>query len=121
LGDAFLRHLIDACKGEIEARNRAMGIFTSTGWKNVVSKFAEKFSDRQTKKQLKNKLDVLKKRNVQSLWSSRIVLLVLEGMQKKTVDCSQEWWDEHLAVSTVLSLYIYFFPVICCSGAFQLV
>ena len=97
-----MRHLFDARKDEIEAQNRPMGIFTTTGWKNVISKFAEKSGDRGTKKQLKNKLDVLKKRNVQSLWSSRIVLLVLEGMQKKTVDCSQEWWDEHLAVSFAL-------------------
>ena len=78
-----MRHLFDTCKEEIEARNMPLGIFTATGWKNVVSKFAEKSGDRGTKKQLKNKLDVLKKRNVQSLWSSRIVLLVLEGMQEK--------------------------------------
>ena len=38
-----------------------LGIFTATGWKNVVSKFVEKSGDRPTKKQLKNKLDVLKK------------------------------------------------------------
>ena len=60
-GDGFLRHLYDTCKEEIEAGNRPMGIFTTTGWKNVVSKFAEKSGDRRTKKQLKNKLDVLKK------------------------------------------------------------
>jgi hypothetical protein len=44
--DVFLRHLFDACKEEIEARNRPMGIFTATGWKNVVSKFAKKSGDR---------------------------------------------------------------------------
>ena len=56
-----MRHLFDARKDEIEAQNRPMGIFTTTGWKNVISKFAEKSGDRGTKKQLKNKLDVLKK------------------------------------------------------------
>lgn len=48
-GDAFLRHLIDACKEEIEAVNRPLGIFTTTGGKNVVSKFAEKSGDRRKK------------------------------------------------------------------------
>ncbi|KAG2561060.1 hypothetical protein PVAP13_8KG108303 [Panicum virgatum] len=38
----FVRHLLDACKEEIEAGNTPMGIFTTTGWKNVVSKIAQK-------------------------------------------------------------------------------
>jgi hypothetical protein len=49
--DGFLRHLFDACKEEIAAGNRPMGIFTGTSWKNVVSKFPEKSSDQRTKKQ----------------------------------------------------------------------
>jgi hypothetical protein len=40
-GDVFLRHLYDACKEEIEAWNRLLGIFTTTDWKNLVFKFAE--------------------------------------------------------------------------------
>ena len=32
--DFFLKHLIDICKGEIEAKgNRPLGLFTSTRWK----------------------------------------------------------------------------------------
>jgi hypothetical protein len=38
----------------------AIGPFTSTGWKNFVSKFAQKSGDKRTEKQLKNKLDGLK-------------------------------------------------------------
>jgi hypothetical protein len=37
--DFFLKHLINICKGEIEAGNRPLGLFTSTGWKNLASKF----------------------------------------------------------------------------------
>nr|TKW27925.1 hypothetical protein SEVIR_3G289601v2 [Setaria viridis] len=48
-GDAFLRHLIDACKEEIEVGNRLLGIFNITGWKNIISKFAEKSGDRRKK------------------------------------------------------------------------
>ena len=48
--DSFVRNLFDACKEEIEAGNRPMGIFTNTGWKNVISKFADKSGDKRTKK-----------------------------------------------------------------------
>jgi hypothetical protein len=51
----FFWHLYDACKEEIEARNRMLGIFTSTGSKNLVFKFTEKSSDKRTKKQLKDR------------------------------------------------------------------
>ena len=61
-GDFFFKHLIDVCKGEIEAGNRPQGLWTSTGWKNIVAKFEAKTSDKRTKIQLKNKLDNLKKR-----------------------------------------------------------
>jgi hypothetical protein len=51
-GDVFLRHLYYACKEEIEAGNRPLGIFTTTGWKNLVFifKFVEKSGDKRTKK-----------------------------------------------------------------------
>jgi len=62
--DRFLRNLFDACKEEIDAGNRSMGIFTTTGWKNVVSKFGDKSGDKR-KKQLKNKLDILKKEQLE--------------------------------------------------------
>jgi hypothetical protein len=42
--------LYDACKEEIEAGNRPLGIFITTGWKNLVFKFAEKSGDKHTKK-----------------------------------------------------------------------
>ena len=46
------------------------------------------------------------------------------GCRKETVDCPQEWWDEHLAVSTVPSLYIFFsllFVVVCLANFIYLV
>jgi hypothetical protein len=45
----FFRHLYDACKEEIEAGNRPLGIFTTTGWKNHVFKFVEKSTDKRIK------------------------------------------------------------------------
>ena len=57
-----MRHLFDARKDEIEAQNRPMGIFTTTGWKNVVSKFAEKSGDRRTKKTIEEQVRCLEKK-----------------------------------------------------------
>jgi hypothetical protein len=48
-GDGLVMHLFDACKEEIEDGNRPMGIFTTTDWKNVVSKFAQKSGDNRNK------------------------------------------------------------------------
>jgi hypothetical protein len=43
----MVKFLLDyACKEEIDAGNRLVGIFTATGQKNIVSKFADKFSDK---------------------------------------------------------------------------
>ncbi len=60
-GDGFVRHLFDVCKEEIEAGNRPMGIFTTTGWKNVVSKFAEKSDDKRTKKTIEEQVRCVEK------------------------------------------------------------
>ncbi|RLN28547.1 hypothetical protein C2845_PM05G17810 [Panicum miliaceum] len=96
-GDGFVRHLFDACKEEIEAGNRSTGIFTTTGWKNVVSKFAQKSGDNQTKKQLKNKLNVLKKEYSTFMEFKNCATCLGWDETKQTIVCSREWWDEHLA------------------------
>ena len=102
--DSFVRNLFDACKEEIEAGNRPMGIFTSTGWKNVISKFADKSGDKRTKKQLKNKLDVFKKEYTVFMEFKNCATRLGWDAEKRIVDCSDEWWQEHLAVRTKLSL-----------------
>jgi hypothetical protein len=104
-GDFFLKNLIDVCKGEIEAGNRPQGLWTSTGWKNMVAKFEAKTGDKRTKIQLKNKLDNLKKEYVWFMELKNYATRLEWDAAKGTVDCPQEWWDEHLAISTV-SIYI---------------
>ena len=100
-GDFFLKHLIDVCKGEIEAGNRPQGLWTSTGWKNIVAKFEAKTGDKRTKIQLKNKLDNLKKEYVWFMELKNYATGLGWDAAKGTVDCPQDWWDEHLAVSTI--------------------
>ncbi|NP_001145022.1 uncharacterized protein LOC100278193 [Zea mays] len=95
--DANVRHFIDVCKGEIDAGNRPMGMFTKTGWKNLRTKHEEKTGQKLTKKQLKNKLDNMKKEYTWFMEFKNYATGLGWDEAKQTVDCSKEWWDEHLA------------------------
>ena len=109
--DTNVRHFIDICKGEIEAGNRPLGLFTRTAWKNLVTKYEEKTGLKQTKKQLKNKLDNMKKEYTWFMELKNSATDLGWNEAKQTVDCSNEWWDEHLAVRTV---YCPFFHLQLC-------
>ena len=61
----------------------------------------------QTKKQLKNKLDNMKKKYNWFMELKNSATDLGWNEAKQTVDCSKEWWDEHLAVSFVPSLSIF--------------
>jgi hypothetical protein len=100
--DTNLRHFIDICKGEIEAGNRPTGIFTRNGWKNLSTKYEEKSGLKQTKKQLKNKLDNMKKEYTCFMELKNFATGLGWNEEKQIVDCSKEWWDEHLVVRTKL-------------------
>lgn len=100
--DANVRHFIDICKGEIEAENRPLGIFTRTGWKNLISKYEERTTLKQSKKQLKNKLDNMKKEYTWFMEFKNCASGLGWNEAKQTVECSKEWWAEHLAVRSIL-------------------
>jgi hypothetical protein len=107
--DVNLRHFIDICKGEIEAGNRPNGQFTRNGWKNLSTKYEEKTGLKQTKKQLKNKLDNMKKEYTWFMELKNFAIGFGWNEAKQAVDCSKEWWDERLVVRTKLSLLIIHF------------
>ena len=58
----------------------------------------------EQKKQLKNELDVLKKEYSTFMESKNCATGLGWDETKQTIVCSQKWWDEHLAVRTILSL-----------------
>ena len=84
--------------------NRPMGIFTTTGWKILFPSLQKKSGDKRTKKQLKNKLDVLKKEYSMFMEFKNCATSLGWDEAKQTIVCSAEWWDEHLAVRIILSL-----------------
>ncbi|KAL6642885.1 hypothetical protein ACP70R_021066 [Stipagrostis hirtigluma subsp. patula] len=94
------RGLGTPAQGEIEAGNRPLGLWTKNGWKNIRAKYEEKTSLKQTKIQLKNKLDNLKKEFTWFMEFKNCATGLGWNEAKQTVDCSKEWWAEHLAVSS---------------------
>lgn len=104
--EANLKHFIEIVKGEIDAGNRPLGQWSKTGWKNLSVKYHEKTGLNQTKKQLKNKLDNLKKEYTWFMELKNCATGLGWNEAKQTVDCSNEWWDEHLDVRTIFSLFI---------------
>jgi hypothetical protein len=93
--------LIDVCKGEIEAGNRSTGTYTSSGWKNIISKFEEKSGQKRTRIQFKNKLDSMKKEYTVFMELKNYATGLGWNVEKQTADCPDEWWNEHLVVSYV--------------------
>ena len=104
--DANVRHFIDICKGEIEAGNRPSGMFTRNGWKNLRAKYEEKTGLEQTKKQLKKKLDNMKKEYTWFMELKNSATGLGWNEAKQTVDCSKEWCDEHLVHFSCINVYM---------------
>jgi hypothetical protein len=59
---------------------------------------------------LKNKIDALKKDYIFFMEFKNLTTGLGWDEAKPTVDCSDEWWDENLAVSGIIELW--FFPLI---------
>ena len=107
--DANVRHFIDICKSckrEIEDGNRPSGMFTRNGWKNLRAKYEEKTGLEQTKKQLKNKLDNMKKKYNWFMELKNSATDLGWNEAKQTVDCSKEWCDEHLVHFSCINVYM---------------
>ncbi|TVU50419.1 hypothetical protein EJB05_01790, partial [Eragrostis curvula] len=82
--DVNLRHFIEIMKNEIEDGNRPLGQYTRTAWKNVAAK-------------LRNKLDNLKKEYIVFMELKNSATGLGWNEANQTIDCSDEWWDEHFA------------------------
>nr|XP_034604280.1 uncharacterized protein LOC117864330 [Setaria viridis]TKW03639.1 hypothetical protein SEVIR_7G053600v2 [Setaria viridis] len=95
-GDAFLRHLIDGCKEKIEAGNRSMEIFTTTGWKNVIFKFAEKSGDRRTKKTIEEQVRYSEKGVFNVYGVQELCHWSWMGRGKINYRLLRRWWNGHL-------------------------
>jgi hypothetical protein len=115
-----LKHFIGICKEEIGVGNRPNGCFTRNDWKNLEEKFFARSRLKLVKSQLKNKLDNMKNDYTEFMELKNAATGLGWDDANQTVDYSNMWWDEHLAVSpcqivvifpwSIISSYIYIFP-----------
>jgi len=103
--NANVKHFIDICKEEMGLGNRPNDCFTRKGWKNVEEKFFARCGLKLVKTQLKNKLDNMKKDYTVFMELKNAATGLGWDDANQTVDCSNTWWDEHLAVSQVLLIF----------------
>jgi hypothetical protein len=106
--NANLKHFIDICKEEIGVGNRANGCFTRNGCKNLEEKFFARSGLKLVKSQLKNKLDNMKKDYTVFMELKNAATRLGWDDANQTIDCSNTWWDEHLAVSPSQTVVIFF-------------
>jgi hypothetical protein len=97
--NATLKHFIDICKEKLSLGNRPNGCFTRTGWKNLEDKLFARTGLKLVRSQLKNKLDNMKKDYTMFMELKNAATGLGWDDANQTVDCSNTWWDEHLAVS----------------------
>ncbi len=92
------RYFCEICKEECEAGNRPLGFLTTSGFTNVSDKLFNRTGRRLTKKQLKNKWDVVKKEFAQ--WEELRNCATGLGWndRKRTIEADDSWWTAHLQV-----------------------
>jgi hypothetical protein len=94
-----VKHLCGICMREVNAGYRQLGHLNRVGWKNVAEKFEQKTGRKLEHLQLKNKWDGLKRSYTIFMELKNAATGLGWNDVKQTVDCSDEWWNEHLAVS----------------------
>jgi hypothetical protein len=94
-----VKHFCDICMREVNAGHRPLGHLNKVGWKNVAEKFEHITGRKLEHLQLKNKWDSLKRSYTVFMELKNAATGLGWNDEKQTVDCSNEWWNEHLAVS----------------------
>ncbi|PKU84921.1 hypothetical protein MA16_Dca019558 [Dendrobium catenatum] len=99
----------DLCIEEIELGNRPSTHFNKEGWTNLMTKFNSRTGRSYDRTQLKNKWDHLKKD--WKLWKELLRGETGLGWNpiKRTIDASNEWWNDKIQVllSKIFKIHSY--------------
>ena len=91
-------------KAEVMAGHRPLGHLNNVGFKNLEDKFAQRTGMKLERLQLKNKWDNLKRSYTCFMELKHAATELGWDNARKSVECDEEWWKEHLAVSAIFIL-----------------
>ncbi|XP_037418469.1 L10-interacting MYB domain-containing protein-like [Triticum dicoccoides] len=94
--DAHLKKLIEILREEVEKGNRPLGYLNKKGWANVLEKWEARTGKKYPKDKFKNKWDAIKNEYTWFMELKNEATGLGWDDAKRTVDCSKEWWDEHI-------------------------
>ncbi|KAI9084562.1 hypothetical protein K1719_033550 [Acacia pycnantha] len=98
---------LEQCIEQIYKKERQGLVFTKQGWKNILSGFNEKAEKSYDKKQLKNRLDSLKKewRAWDDLFSKETGIAI--DYTSNMVIAEDEWWKKKIKENSAYGKYRY--------------
>ena len=105
--DAHLKKLIDILREEVPNGNRLLGHLSKKGWKNVLEKWEARTGKKYPKDKFKNKWDAIKNEYTWFMELKNEATGLGWDDAKRTVDCSKEWWDEHIKVGLAILFFIW--------------
>ncbi|XP_051192802.1 uncharacterized protein [Lolium perenne] len=86
----------EICKDEVDANNRPLGCLNRRGYKNLGEKFFAQTGKKLTKKQFKNKWDLLKKEYTQFMELKNAATGLGWDYVRGTIEADEVWWKVHL-------------------------
>jgi hypothetical protein len=95
----------DICKEETDKNNRPLGCLNNKGYKNLGIKFFEITKAKLTKKQFKNKWDLLKKEYTQFMELKHAATGLGWDEERGTIEADDDWWEIHLKVRMLVIYY----------------
>jgi hypothetical protein len=92
----------EICKHEVDANNRPLGCLNRRGYKNLGEKFFAQTGKKLTKKQFKNKWDLLKKEYTQFMELKNAATGLGWDYVRGTIEADEVWWKVHLEVCSII-------------------
>ena len=105
--DAHLKKLIEILREEVEKGNRPLGYLNKKGWETVLEKWEARTGKKYPKDKFKNKWDAIKNEYTWFMELKNEATGLGWDDAKRTVDCSKEWWDEHIKVGLAILFFIW--------------
>ena len=101
------RYFCEICKEECDNHNRPLGCLSTKGYKNLERKFLSRTRKKLTKKQFKNKWDLLKKEYTQFMELKNAATGLGWNDELGTIEADNDWWKTHLEVCSNIQVVVF--------------